>query len=497
MLALHGVDPASVYSRRDAQGAIVDSPFLVVDLPSCDLAAQVVRRCVQVHSALELLAEGVDYDELRVGALANRPLLDPYMLASVSWQLQVQAFGRSLTAEEQEAKRLSLSETLPLPGPVRLRNPDQTFVVVEDVGLRRDRPLPPRRLFMGRLVGGGAKALVSKLDLKKRSFLGPTSLVPQLALLMANLARVTRGAFVMDPFAGTGSVAVAVAELGGEVLAADIDLRVLRGKQGRTMTTMFRAYGLGVPEVVRMDNSCRCLRELPMFHAVICDPPYGIRAGARKTGSPGMELRAMSPEERLTCVPATSVYDAFDVMKDLLDMSARMLVLGGRLAYLLPCTSVFTPDELPVHPCLATVANCEEKLTLSLSRRVIVMEKVSEYAYDQAVAYAEVADAHRAKGPSYADIAARLQAAREERERDSAAAAGVKAGAGSSHVVADREDVSGSSTDPLAVEDPSASASVCGAGAGAGSGVRAHPKKPKPPRRPRSDRVGEMPFDKF
>jgi hypothetical protein len=122
---------------------------------------------------------------------------------------------------------------------------------------------------------------------------------------------------------------------------------------------------------------------------------------------------------------------------------------------------------------------------------------VSEYAYDQAMAYAEVADAHRAKGPSYADIAARLQAAREERERDSAAAAGVKAGAGSSHVVADQEDVSGSSTDPLAVEDPSACASVCGAGAGAGSGVRAHPKKPKPPRRPRSDRVGEMPFDKF
>lgn len=50
-----------------------------------------------------------------------------------------------------------------------------------------------------------------------------------------------------------------------------------------------------------------------MFHAVICDPPYGIRAGARKTGNPGMELRTMSPEERLTCVPATSVYDAFDV----------------------------------------------------------------------------------------------------------------------------------------------------------------------------------------
>ncbi len=62
----------------------------------------------------------------------------------------------------------------------------------------------------------------------------------------------------MDPFIGTGSVAVAVAELGGFVMGADIDMRVLRGKQGRTVSTMFAKYNLIEPELIRMDNSSRC-----------------------------------------------------------------------------------------------------------------------------------------------------------------------------------------------------------------------------------------------
>ena len=64
-------------------------------------------------------------------------------------------------------------------------------------------------------------------------------------------------------------------------------------------------------------------------------------------------------------------------MKDLLDMAARVLVLGGRLVYLLPCTDTFTEKDLPVHPCLLTVGNSEQKLSPPLSRRVITMEKAS------------------------------------------------------------------------------------------------------------------------
>ncbi len=71
---------------------------------------------------------------------------------------------------------------------------------------------------------------------------------------------MTSGSFVFDPFVGTGSVAVAVAELGGVIIGADIDMRVLRGKQGRTVATMFADYKLPVPDLFRMDNSCRYVR---------------------------------------------------------------------------------------------------------------------------------------------------------------------------------------------------------------------------------------------
>jgi tRNA (guanine10-N2)-methyltransferase len=95
---------------------------------------------------------------------------------------------------------------------------------------------------------------VNKLNLKTRPYLGPTSLVPELGLLMANQAKVQP---VLDPFVGTGGIAIPATELGGFVLGGDIDIRVLKGKQGRNLGTCYKEYGLGIPELVRMDNHMR------------------------------------------------------------------------------------------------------------------------------------------------------------------------------------------------------------------------------------------------
>ena len=56
--------------------------------------------------------------------------------------------------------------------------------------------------------------LVGKCDLKKRRYLGPTSMDNELSLVMANLAQVRRGAVAFDPFVGTGSILLAAAQLG-------------------------------------------------------------------------------------------------------------------------------------------------------------------------------------------------------------------------------------------------------------------------------------------
>ena len=56
------------------------------------------------------------------------------------------------------------------------------------------------------------------LDLKKRLYLGPTSLDPSLAMIMANMGGVRKGHLAFDPFAGTASILVALAHFGMRIL---------------------------------------------------------------------------------------------------------------------------------------------------------------------------------------------------------------------------------------------------------------------------------------
>ena len=43
---------------------------------------------------------------------------------------------------------------------------------------------------------------VLKYSLKKRLYLGPTSMDTELAMIMSNLGQVTQGSFCFDPFVG-------------------------------------------------------------------------------------------------------------------------------------------------------------------------------------------------------------------------------------------------------------------------------------------------------
>lgn len=49
------------------------------------------------------------------------------------------------------------------------------------------------------------RPLIHELSLKKRKFIGNTSMDPQLSLLMANLGKVSNGDLVLDPFVGSGT----------------------------------------------------------------------------------------------------------------------------------------------------------------------------------------------------------------------------------------------------------------------------------------------------
>jgi tRNA (guanine10-N2)-methyltransferase len=201
---------------------------------------------------------------------------------------------------------------------------------------------------------------------------------------------------VVDPFVGTGSVLVAAAARGALTLGTDIDMRVLRvGKQdaaGRQVNTWTNFQDYGLPPPVGL---LRCDLHRPPLRAglegwaaaVVADPPYGVRAGGRK--SCAVEGRVVA--DRATHIASTAPYTLAECLRDLVELAARALEVGGRLVYWVPAAPGFYLEgELPTHPALgAPLANCEQFLGGRYSRRLVVVRK--ERAYDAAAAAAHAA----------------------------------------------------------------------------------------------------------
>ena len=131
----------------------------------------------------------------------------------------------------------------------------------------------------------------------------------ELSFVMCTLGHVSRGTLVYDPFAGTGSILIAATARGANVIGADIDIRAIRdgkrddrGEQVNVYTN-FKDYELRDPAgLLRMDAAHAAWRQAAavgrqnsnsdlnsnggatdggLFDAIVCDPPYGVRAGGR------------------------------------------------------------------------------------------------------------------------------------------------------------------------------------------------------------------------
>ena len=204
---------------------------------------------------------------------------------------------------------------------------------------------------------------MTKLDLKKRPFIGPTSTDAELAFLMANQSQVKSGSVAIDTFVGTGSILLPLLYFGAHVFGTDIDIRILRGGRNRkkNLRTNIEHYGLPMPELLRCDASERgssVLRSDNFFDAIVCDPPYGIRAGAKKSGSSQKKIHRVVNQPHH--IPKTQAYDVDDILDEMIDNAARMLRVKGRLVFLLPACVGMSLKELPVHPCLRLARAMDE-----------------------------------------------------------------------------------------------------------------------------------------
>jgi tRNA (guanine10-N2)-methyltransferase len=368
----------------------------------------IIRRCALVRSVVELWGYGPSIEQTAEMASSwksstiGRTIFSAMADESQSWRMTIHTLGNKYTREEQDAM-MKYFTSLGFAGAVKMTNFDNEYIIIQEVEMNEmgvpkyprfyhkklvpeNSCKPPLGVYFGRILGGPRKGRngLEQYNLKNRVFLGPTSMDAELSFVMTSYGQVKKGSVVYDPFVGTGSILLSCALRGAYCVGSDIDIRILKGKsETENIWKNFEQYNLQRPEILRTDNAIyhRHYRDhMPLYDSIICDPPYGIRAGARKTGSRRDNARPIKEEERHDHIPQTKPYAVSDVMSDLLDMASRSLVLGGRLVYVIPSFADFNPStDLPQHECLQLVHSCYQPLSLELGRRIIAMKKIKEY----------------------------------------------------------------------------------------------------------------------
>lgn len=400
----------------------VQKPYWIVELPSEDCIRKIASRSVLIKNCIELWCRAKSEIQLHQNLqdslknttgtwiaqdresefsdshLCPKDLIESFCSIKRSFKIDVETFCKHFSMKEKVDK-IEGFHYLPLEGQVKLNNPDVTLSYIEFYGTDPNNvPDKPYDVFFGRWVADGQRDLIQVHSLKKRQFIGNTSMDAQLSLIMANQAQVVNGDIILDPFVGSGSLFVAAAHFGAYVWGSDIDFMMLHartkptrvGKKVRTKEESIHAnmkqYGIDSRylDVVVSDFSRPLWKEGLKFDAIITDPPYGIREPTEKIGIE-RDNYTLSEEQLVNHIPSKVEYDLSHMYSDLLKFAVRHLEMGRRLVCWYPLVRPEYQEELlPSHPCLKLVANSEQVLSKLTSRRLLTYEKIQD----------EIADMH-------------------------------------------------------------------------------------------------------
>jgi len=443
------------------------SPFLVVRLPSDQIALHdMARRAILVQQWARLWAQGDSVEaclrqlaERRRGQTASasaaaaaaseedasEEMASFAAQADIPFDVHVYVHGASLPSEEKRAHRAAVLSALgftaePTVGHNDLRHGARLCLFLDVGSVVANPSRRVRRVFLARIVSSGANKLEQTYRLNARACIGPTSMPPALAFLMANSAQIKPGQVALDPCVGTGALLVAAAHHGALCYGADLNQKLLTGRTRAGPTTVhdnFVQYGFVPPEILCGDLSHSPFqRRREWVDAIVCDPPYGVRAGARKLGRAPESKRfkaadggdtstadAHVDDESLSvsnpAYLATQLYEVDQVVHDLLAMAADVLRVGGRISYWLPTpgddgTSAATapgssvqrpPPVVPSHPAMRVVSVCQQSVRLAFSRCLVTMEKQCSNTDAMRAEYASMQQQHLAADATVEGVA--------------------------------------------------------------------------------------------
>ncbi|OSD07105.1 tRNA guanosine-2'-O-methyltransferase [Trametes coccinea BRFM310] len=371
-------------------------PFMVLGLESEEHAKLLARRCVLIKYVCEFYARGRTYEELHQQNRIRAPQWQKYA-DDTSFKFLVTAFNHTIPQWRQRDVVESFAY-MDFQGKIDMKNPEITLACFEEYRDKHGTTRPKdegdgefEEVWFGRLIEtGSARPLVKKFDVKKRAYYGNTSMEAEMSLLMANQTLAAPGKLVYDPFAGTGSMAYTTAHFGALFFGSDIDGRQMRGKvKPPGIIRAAAQYGVanGIMDLLTFDVTQNPWRCGELFDAIVTDPPYGVRAGAkrlgRKNARPPTEeaprVHVPRPDDQ-PYIPPTRPYELSELARDLVLLARYMLRPRGRLVFFLPTvTEEYKEVDIEAMLCggMEVVANSLQDFG-SWGRRLITIRKTTD-----------------------------------------------------------------------------------------------------------------------
>lgn len=358
----------------DLSGYSDSSPYLEIELESELDAKRLVSRSFLVRSVYRIFGQGKNYDE--VHAQAQKENYE--FMGEKSFRFDFMCFQGSRSKASQ-VDIINGFRYLNLAGPVRMKNPDVVFTLIE----RFDQlECTPKYHWFTSFVSDSDRHQIDVYNLKKRPFIGTTSFDAEMAFVTCSMAKIQKGDIVYDPFSGTGSFPLAAAYLEAVVFGSDIDIRALKGyeKNFKFYNRQKNLWGVAL-----MDFTHNALRQDIVFDAIVCDPPYGVRETIKVCGSKNPEKHAGKENILIDNVPAHLRPDyihpkrpiTLDVLlTNLLEFAATRLKVGGRLSFWMPLAND-DPVSAPIHAKLRFVSSIPQSFN-KWQRWLLTYEKRPE-----------------------------------------------------------------------------------------------------------------------
>ena len=219
---------------------------------------------------------------------------------------------------EKELEMINKFDKFNFKAKVDIKKAQRIFVIFRNtIENQNPKKIISTKYYFGKQISGKDEKelrFYTKYVLTRRKYIGPTSTDHLLSFLMANFAQIKEGQMVIDPFVGTGSLLIPPSYYKAQCFGCDLDVRVLRGysvgytrkneidktpqKMQGNIFSNFDDYDFPRPQIIRQDiNNSAFRKKNFLFDAIVCDPPYGWRAGVRKTGL--SDIKKEKREKRL------------------------------------------------------------------------------------------------------------------------------------------------------------------------------------------------------